>query len=177
MTADELSLGQIGANFLYRYESVSPLFGHAIAMSPTTTWSAIVGYQLPPIANVHYTSSILWLASASHLTQLAFYESHKKGDDQPNPVLLSTCELRRLRVGQTNDALERLRDGPRPVTEPQKIPHQQKESSRWNLPFNEDVSWQGSPEHPPESSENEHIISIINEVGFEAIKSLTFLTR
>ncbi|KAL5968852.1 Semaphorin-5A [Taenia solium] len=163
LTADELSLGQIGANFLYRYEPVSPLFGHAIAMSPTTTWSAIVGYQLPPIANMHYTSSILWLASASHLTQLAFYESHKKGDDLSNPVLLSTCELRRLRVGQTNDVLERLRDGPRPAAEPRKLSLQQKEPSKWDLPFNEDSSWQSNPEHPPETSETEHVISIIKE--------------
>nr|CDS23973.1 semaphorin 5B [Echinococcus granulosus] len=163
LTADELSLGQIGANFLYRYEPVSPLFGHAIAMSPTVTWSAVIGYKLPPIANAHYTTSILWLTSASHLTQLAFYESHNKEDDSPNPVLLSTCELRRLRVSQTNDFLERLRDAPKLVTETQKPSLQQRKSSRWGLPFNEDDSWQSSPDNPPESSKIEHIMSIIRE--------------
>ncbi|VDM35080.1 unnamed protein product [Hydatigera taeniaeformis] len=167
LTADELSLGQIGANFLYRYDPVTPLFGHAIVMSPTTTWSAIVGYQLPQIGSLHYTTSILWLASASHLTQLAFYETYRKEDDHSDPVLLSSCELKRLRVGQTNDVLERLQGELGPDTESQRTSSAQKrEYSRWAPKFNEGYSWQSNLEHPPETSEVERIMSIIMEGDF-----------
>lgn len=111
LTAEELALGQIGANYLYRHEPVIPLFGHAVAMSPSSTWTSAIGYQLQPMPNARFLTTILWLTSPKHLTQLAIYEGHDVGAQFSGPFLISTCELRHVVVSQDDNILERLRGG------------------------------------------------------------------
>ena len=151
-------MGQIGANFLYRYEPIIPLFSHAVAMSPSATWNSVIGYQLKQMPNARFVTTILWLASAKHLTQLAIYEGHNKGDGFSSPFILSTCELRRLKVGRDYDILERLRDGSKSVESvltPRELP-------TWRIPFDEDA-FGNNPEIPPGKPAVELIKSLIME--------------
>lgn len=155
LSAEEIALGQIGANYLYRFEPIKPLFGYAIAMSLTNVWSAVIGYQLPSINSNQqfHSTSVIWVMSETHLTQFAFYEAIRKAGNSDNPVLLSTCELRRLRVGPEDSILERLRKGPNSNAESLR----QREFSEWLSSLDEPLS---SPENP----EEERALSILREV-------------
>ncbi|VDN98228.1 unnamed protein product [Rodentolepis nana] len=116
LTLKELTLVRMGTNFYYRFEPITPLFGHAVVMSPSTKWNEVIGYQLPPVTSSNYSTSVLWISSDTHLTQFALHESHYRDEEVEISFLLSTCEVRRLRIGSGDDANEsillKLREGP-----------------------------------------------------------------
>ncbi|VUZ38668.1 unnamed protein product [Hymenolepis diminuta] len=118
LTLQELTLGRMGTNFYHRFEPITPLFGYAVAMSPSTKWNEVIGYRLPPIASSNYSTSVLWVSSDTHLTQLALHETRDWDEEVEISFLLSTCEIRRLRVtgggGVDESILTRLREGPPP---------------------------------------------------------------
>ncbi|KAM3176492.1 hypothetical protein ACTXT7_006411 [Hymenolepis weldensis] len=118
LTLQELTLGRMGTNFYHRFEPITPLFGYAVAMSPSTKWNEVIGYRLPPVASSNYSTSVLWVSSDTHLTQLALHETRDWDEEVEISFLLSTCEIRRLRVGTGFDVdesiLMRLREGPPP---------------------------------------------------------------
>lgn len=116
MNAEELALSQMGTNFYLRYEPLLPLFGHAVAMSPTVKWNAIAGYRLPDDARLNFSTSVIWVTSDTHATQLVVHETHDWDEEIEIHFLLSTCETRRLRIGQAalseeEGILQLLREG------------------------------------------------------------------
>ncbi|KAM7535575.1 hypothetical protein Aperf_G00000088957 [Anoplocephala perfoliata] len=155
LSAEEIALGQIGSNYLYRFEPINPTFGHAITMSQDSVWSAIIGYHLPSINSSHqyHSSSVIWVMSEIQLTQLTFYESIRRVGNLDNPVLLNTCELRRLRVGPDDSLLERLRQGPNHSSD---LLKQNDFPERMSSSFD---SHTNSPEDP----EEERALSILRE--------------
>lgn len=116
LTLKELALVRMGTNFYYRFEPITPLFGYAVVMSPSTKWNEVIGYQLPPVTSSNYSTSVLWVSSDTHLTQFALHENHYKDEEVEISFLLSTCEVRRLRIsggGDVNESiLLKLREGP-----------------------------------------------------------------
>ncbi|VDD81658.1 unnamed protein product [Mesocestoides corti] len=162
LTDEELSLGQIGANFMYRAEYIRPLFGHAVAMSSTSTWTAVIGYQLLLLTNSLYVTSILWLVSDDQLTQIAFYETRGSGAAFKPPALISTCVLRSLRVGPEHDLLGRFRVGGQ-FPENHAFTAQHPGSPPKYLPFDIDDPWKIELPSPSELPNTERINSILRE--------------